>query len=117
MESVEKIAHLENVLFDFSAVCESPAMFQIIKKAGIKRCMWGSDYPVCRPSGKVVSIGDSFYWINQSDLDRFVSATPVNSWLYIIEGLMAVRQASILADLKEGDVEDLFYNNANDLWK
>ncbi len=116
VESVEKIAHIENVLFDFSAVCESPAMLQIIKKAGIKRCMWGSDFPVCRPRGKVVSIGDSFYWIYQNDIDSFVSATPISSRLYIIEGLMAVREASMLADLKEKDLEDLFYNNAKNLW-
>ena len=34
IESVEKLAHLENVWFDFSAVCEPSAAFQIVKKAG-----------------------------------------------------------------------------------
>ncbi len=61
IENVDKVAHLENVWFDFSAICETPAMFQIIKKVGIKRCMWGSDYPVCRGRGKAISIADSFY--------------------------------------------------------
>ncbi len=112
IENVDKIAHLENVWFDFAAVCESPSMLQIIKKAGLGRCMWGSDYMVCRARGKAISLADSFYWIYQNDLDNFSSKTTLNSWLIATENLMATRQACILADLKESQIEDLFYNNA-----
>ncbi len=116
IENVDKISHLENVWFDFSAVCESPAMFAIIKKAGLSRCMWGSDYMVCRARGKAISLADSFYWIYQRDLDNFSSKTTLNSWLIATENLMATRQACILADLKEKAIEDLFYNNAAKLF-
>jgi len=116
IESVEKIADLENVWFDFSAICESPAMLQIIKKAGIKRCMWGSDYPVSVMRGKAISLGDGFYWIYQNDLDRFSGKTSLRHWLVGIENLMAMRQLCQLADLHESEVEDLFYNNAAKLW-
>ena len=112
IEYVDKIAHLENVWFDFSAVCESPAMFQIIKKAGLSRCMWGSDYMVCRARGKAISLADGFYWIYQNDLDNFTSKTTLKSWLIATENLMATRQACILLDFKEPQIEDLFYNNA-----
>lgn len=112
IESVEEVSSLENVWFDFSAVCESPAMLQIIKKAGISRCTWGSDYPVCRARGKCISLADTFYWIYQNDLDGFSSKTKVNNWLIALENLYAVRQAAILSDLSRADVEDLFYNNA-----
>ncbi len=117
IENIDKIAHIENIWFDFSAVCESPAMFQILKKAGVSRCTWGSDFPVCRPHGKVVSIGDSFYWIYQRDIDHFISNTPVRNWLYGIENLMAVRQACMMADLSESEIEALFYTNATHLFK
>ncbi len=117
VENVEKVAHLENVWFDFSAVCESPAMLAIIKKAGLSRCMWGSDYMVCRARGKAISLADVFYWIYQSDLDNFSSKTSLKSWLIATENLMATRQACILADLKEKDIEDLFYNNAARLFE
>lgn len=117
IESVEKVADLDNVWFDFSAVCESPAMVQIVKKAGISRCMWGSDYPVCRARGKVISLADTFYWIYQRDLDRFSSKTPVNHWLIGIENLMAVRQMAILADLTLGQIEALFFDNAKALFE
>ena len=117
IESVEKVADLDNVWFDFSAVCESPAMLQIVKKAGIDRCMWGSDYPVCRARGKAISLADTFYWIYQKDLDRFSSKTPVNNWLIAVENLMAVRQMAILGDLTPGQIEALFYGNAKALFE
>ena len=115
-KAVEKVADLENVWFDFSAVCESPAMIQIIKKAGISRCMWGSDYPISRARGKAISLADTFYWIYQTDLDNFTSKTKVNNWTIALENLFAVRQAAILTDLGRKDVEDLFFNNAVSLW-
>lgn len=116
IESVERVCDLENVWFDFSAVCESPAMIQIIKKAGISRCMWGSDYPISRARGKAISLADTFYWIYQRDLDNFASKTKVNNWIIGIENLFAVRQAAILTDLTRKDIEDFFYNNAVTLW-
>jgi glutamate-1-semialdehyde 2,1-aminomutase len=112
VESIATVADLDNVWFDFSAVCESPAMLQILKKAGTKKCMWGSDYPVCRSRGKCISLADSFYWIYQNDLDNFASKTRMNSYLIGTENLMAVRQAFILAELGEQAVEDFFWNNA-----
>ena len=116
IEAVEKIADLENVWFDFSAVCESPAMLQIIKKAGVSRCLWGSDYPVCRGRGKAISLADSFYWIYENDLANFNSKTTLNHWLIGIENLYAMRQLAMLADLSRREVEDIFYNNAMELW-
>lgn len=116
IDSVDKVADLDNVWFDFSGVCESPAMLQIVKKAGISRCMWGSDYPVCRARGKAISLADTFYWIYQQDLDRFVSKTTVNHWLIAMENLMAVRQMCTLADLNADGVDALFYKNAENLF-
>lgn len=111
IESVEKVAHLENVWFDFSAVCESPAMFQILKKVGVSRCMWGSDYPITLERGKVISLGNGFYWLYQKEIES------CSSWLIGIENLMAVRQASIMAELTRSEIEDLFYHNAVRLFK
>lgn len=112
VESVAQVADLENVWFDFSAVCESPAMLQILKKTGTQRCMWGSDYPISMMRGKAISLADGFYWIYQRDLDHFSGKTPVHSWFIGTENLMAVRQACLLAELHETQVEDVFYHNA-----
>ena len=112
VESVEKVAHLDNVWFDLSALCESPAMLQIFKKTGTQRCMWGSDYPISKMRGKAISMGNSFYWIYKEDLAKFQGKTAFDSWLIGIENLMAVRQACILGDLSSKNVEDIFYGNA-----
>ena len=117
LETVEEIKDLDNVWYDFAAVCESPAMFQIMRKAGVEKCMWGSDYPVSRAAGKAISLGDSFYWIYKKDLDNFAGATSFHSYLIGTENLMATRQACLMLDLKEKEIEDLFCNNAKRLFR
>lgn len=112
VETVAQLADLENVWYDFSGVCESPAMFQILNKVSKERCMWGSDYPISIMRGKAISLADGFYWIYEKDLANFSAATPIHSWLVGVENLMANRQACIMADLTADQVEDLFYNNA-----
>ena len=117
IETVHELAPFENVWFDFSGVCESPAMVQILKKIGVSRCMWGSDYNVGMAAGKCVSLGDNFYWITGKDIDNFTSKTSMRPWHAGTENMMAVRQAAMLRDLTAKDVEDLFYNNAARLFK
>ena len=112
IETVEELKDFENVWYDFSGVCESTGMMQIIKKIGTSRCMWGSDYNVSMAEGKAISIGDSFYWINRKDIDGFTSKTTIHTWHVGTENLMATRQACMLLDLNPKDVEDIFYNNA-----
>ena len=117
VESVEAVKHLDNVWFDFSGICESPAMFQIIRKCGTDRCMWGSDYPISRLAGKAISIADSFYWIGEKDLERFAGPTEFHSWLVGTENLMALRQACLMLELGREDIEKIFYKNAMHLFK
>ncbi len=112
MDTVEKLAKLENVWYDLAAVCESPAMFQIIKKTGTGRVMWGSDFPVSQICGKAISLADAFYWIGAKDLEGFAGPTEFHSWLIATETFMAVRQACLMADLGRKEIEDIFYNNA-----
>ncbi len=112
IETVHELVPYENVWFDFSGVCESPAMVQILKKVGVSRCMWGSDYNVGMADGKCISLGDNFYWITGRDIAGFTSKTSMRPWHAGTENLMAVREAAILRDLTAKDVEDLFYNNA-----
>ncbi len=114
VESVDKIKHLDNVWFDLSAVCESPATFQIIKKCGVSRVMWGSDYPISNIVGKAISLADTFYWIDEKTNPEI--AKSVELFTVLEENILAVRQASIMLELKEKDIEDIFYNNAKNLF-
>jgi glutamate-1-semialdehyde 2,1-aminomutase len=116
IESVGELCDYENVWYDFAANCESPSMIQILKKVGVSRCMWGSDYNICKLHGKAISIADSFYWIGEEDLRRFSGATEFHAWHVGTENLMALRQACIMLELSENDVEKLFYKNAERLF-
>lgn len=116
IEAIDTVKSLDNVWFDFSSICEPSGLFQIIKKCGIDRCMWGSDYPISRLAGKAISIADSFYWINDKDLERFAGPTQFHSWKVGTENLMATRQACLMLELKENDIEKLFYGNAAGLF-
>ncbi len=105
--TVDKLVDLENVWFDFSGICETPAMLYIIKKVGVSRCMWGTDYPVAAFLGKPISLGGSFAWLSERN---FPSGFPLRH--VVTEGFMAMRELSILADLGKSQIEDIFYNNA-----
>lgn len=115
-DTVDELCELENVYFDFSAIAESPAMAYIVKKVGIKRCMWGTDFPICDFIGKPISIGGEFYWLTGNALSHINKDNVITPWRVGIEGLFAFRQAIKLLDLKEKDIEDYFYNNAAGLF-
>lgn len=112
VRSVAELAPLENVWFDLSAICESPPMIAILRRCGVKRVLWGSDYPVSTARGKAISLGDGFYWIYDQDIERFAAATSVRATRIGIENLLAVREACELLDLDNQDVADIFYDNA-----
>lgn len=114
IEGISKVSCLPNVWFDFSGICESPAMIKIIQKVGVDRCMWGSDYPICTEHGKAISVSDTFYWIYEKNFKN--AAGPDRFRLIGIENLMAVREACILASLPPSEVEKLFYDTAASLF-
>jgi len=111
---VDKIRELEdtgNIWFDMAAVCESTPIAACILKNAAKRTLWGSDYPICMNRGKVVSMGTDFAWfINQPFPKR---SSPC---FVALENLMAFRQAAIMLDLDQTQIEDLFYWNAMSLF-
>ena len=116
MDTVEHLVPYKNIYFDLSAVCESGPFFEIIRKCGHKRVFWGSDYPVSMFRGKCISIGPSFLWLYKEQLEACSSKTAFSAYLVGIENLLAVREACRMLDLTKQQVEDIFYNNAMELF-
>lgn len=108
VEAAERYADLDNVWFDFSAIFESPPVFQIMKKVGISRCMWGTDFPISNGRGGFVTVARTQRWVTKDAL----AALKAQNWNIGVQTLMAIRQACIMADLTPSRIEDLFYNNA-----
>lgn len=110
MKSIKALEDQGNIWFDLSAICESSTMAAcIIKNAG-KRTVWGSDYPAARTRGRAVSVGNWQSWLSTDAYDG-----PERVWLPA-ENLMAFYQASLLLDLDQTQITDVFYNNAVSLF-
>ena len=109
LDGVKRAAELTNVYFDVSAVCEPTAIYAVIKAAGAKRVLWGSDFPVSMFRGKCVSLADGFLWLYGKQLKELgvTSASLVG-----VESLNAFAQACGMLDLSRAAIKDMFYNNA-----
>ena len=109
VEAAQYIADLDNVWVDLSAIFVSPPAFQLIRKLGVSRIMWGTDFPgPCFARFGCVTVAGKQHWLNQKALD----AMNAQNWPIGIQTLMAIRQAAIMAELTHAQVEDIFYNNA-----
>ena len=116
METVEQLAGHPNVYFDLSAICVPAPMFAVIRACGHKRVFWGSDYPVSMFRGKCISIGPDFLWLYKKQLSDCTGKTVFSAYLVGIENLLAVRAACRMLELDQKAVEDIFYNNAMELF-
>jgi predicted TIM-barrel fold metal-dependent hydrolase len=108
VEAAQYIADLDNVWADLSAIFFSPPAFQLIKKLGVSRCMWGTDFPICNSRFGAITVARNQYWYSQKILD----CLGTQNWSIGTQTLMAIRQAAIMAELTPAQVEDIFYNNA-----
>lgn len=105
---IESVADVANVWFDFSAICESAPIAKIIDAVGVSRCTWGSDYPTNVFRGRAVTAADGFVWLDGNTIP--------SPWALGIENLHAVKEACELMHLWRSDVEDIFFNNAFNLF-
>ena len=110
VDSIRKLAGLDNIWYDFAAVCEAAPMAACIRATGGKRVLWGSDYPICMHRGRVISWGMGYLWL----IDEMVEEE--NACILAAENLLAARQACHLLDLDATQVQDIFYNNAAELF-
>jgi glutamate-1-semialdehyde 2,1-aminomutase len=111
IDSLDALSGFDNVYFDTAAVCEPIAIEIIIRRFGVNRVLWGSDYPVSAGRGKCVSLGDDFVWITPKNL-TVKTCYDKGMVLVGVENLMAMDYAAMAAGLSKSDIGDIFYNNA-----
>jgi glutamate-1-semialdehyde 2,1-aminomutase len=116
LDSVGSLTDIPNIYFDVSAVCEPVPIYAVLKAAGTKRVLWGSDFPVSMMRGKCISIADSFLWLYREQLQKMDSKTSFSANLIGVENLTALMQACKMLNIGKVDVEDIFYNNAMDMF-
>lgn len=116
IEGIESLRGLDNVFFDTSAVTEAGAFEAIIDVMGHKKLLYGSDFPVSHARGRCVAIGDSFRWLYADEMALTEKHAELRPVLVGLESLRALRLACLRLRLREGHIEDIFYNNASQLF-
>ena len=125
--ALEELAECDNLLYDFCANTSSENMEATLRSVGHKRMLFGSDMPVLRM--RMRRIEDNGTYVNlvppkiYGDISndphmREVSSQEAEKLTYFMyEEILAMKKAIERIGLGKAEIEDLFYNNANELIK
>src|SRR5215813_8514053 len=116
IEGIAGLRGLDNVWFDTSAVTEAGAFEAIVETMGHERLLYGSDFSISHLRGRCVAVGDSFHWFYAEDMSLEERHTTLRPVLVGLESLRSLRLAARQLKLTDRQVEDIFYNNAAQLW-
>ena len=116
LEGLPKLTGLDNLYFDTSANCEPMAHQAIIRIIGHNKLMYGGDLPVTHARGRSLGAGDSFLWLYGDTPvwgEKHLTTKPVFIGL---EHLRSIKWACWSERLSDRAVEDIFWNNADQLF-
>ncbi len=116
IEGIESLRGLDNVWFDTSAVTEAGAFEAIVETMGHERLLYGTDFHVSHMRGRCVAIGDSFHWFYADDMNRDEKHIELQPVLIGLESIRSLRLACHRLKLTDSKIEDIFYNNAKQLF-
>lgn len=116
IEGIESLRGIDNVWFDTSAVTEAGAFEAIVETMGHERLLYGSDFHVSHLHGRCVAIGDSFHWFYANDMNTDEKHIHLEPVLIGLESIRSLRLACQRLKLNDGQIEDIFYNNAGQLF-
>jgi glutamate-1-semialdehyde 2,1-aminomutase len=116
MEGIDSLRGLANVWFDTSVVTDAGAIEAIVRVMGHSRVLYGSDFPVSHLRGRCVALGDSFLWLSAENTKLDTAYADVQFALVGHEALRTLKVAARGLRLTDSQVEDVFLNNAAQLW-
>lgn len=121
-DAFEVLSQTERMYFDISANTNSDVFRQLLAAVGPKRVLFGSDLPIlrmrmhriCEHGVYINVVPKGLYGDVSSDAHmREVTASDAERLTFFMyEEIDAFRRAAHALKLTDGDVEDVFYNNA-----
>ena len=121
----ETLDKAPDLMYDFCANCCEYAITEVLRHAGPKHVMYGTDMPILRmrthrieENGTYINlVPPSLYGDPKQDKHlREVSAKEAEKiTFFLYEELLAFKRACKTLGLTKQDVEDIMYNNAHDL--
>ncbi len=115
VEGISKIAELDNVWFDTSAICEEAPFTAIIRQFGPRRLLWGTDFPVNQIRGRCVTLGDGFAWLQPDTVNWDRLSPPPKPLPVGLESIRALHAAADNLGLSSEDMQDIYADNARRL--
>lgn len=121
-DAFELLGRTEHMMFDFAANLCDDAIKACIAGVGTKRLMFGSDLPIAAMRMYRYTKDGVYYNVVPGKLYGDVSGEPhmqetddENVTLMVYEQLRAFKRCAIQLSLKDGDIEDIMYENARRL--
>ncbi len=112
-------------MYDFSANCCEYAITEVIKRCGVKHVMFGTDMPILRmrthrieENGTYINLvppGLYFDPLGDPHLREVSEEEGKKITFFAYEELLAFKRAAKTLGLSKQDVEDIMYNNINNL--
>ena len=123
-KGIDHITDLDNVYLDLSGIGESMTYAFAFKYFDRKKLFYGSDsYGFAHRVGRCMSLGKGFLGLHTGDSLPFCGHFTEDSSPYrfgglstMTEGLLAMFAAGDMVELKDSEWEDIFYNNAADVY-
>ena len=116
LEALPQLVGLDNLFFDSSANCEPMAHQAIIRILGHKKLMYGSDFPVGHRRGRSLGVADTFVWLYGESPVWQEKHTTIQPVMIGLEHLRSLKWACWSERLSDSAVEDIFWNNAAELF-
>jgi len=116
LEGLPQLKGLDNLYFDTSANCDPFAHQVILRTFGHKKLMYGTDIPVGVFRGRSVSVADTFLWLTDDSPVWAEKHQHIEPVFVGLEHLRSVKWACWSERLTDSQVEDVFWNNAADLF-
>lgn len=119
----EILKSTNNMMFDFSANTQALAIAECIKAVGAKRLLFGSDMPITKMRMYRITENGTYYNVVPRGLYKDIYNDPhmretdekdITSFIY--EQILAFKEVVNELGLNKQDIEDIFYNNAAELF-
>jgi len=121
-DAFDKLRQTDHVMFDISANTNADVFEQLIQAVGPERILFGSDLPIVKmrmrricENGIYINIVPKGHYGDVSNDKHMREVTGPDAealTFFLYEQIDAFRQASEAAGLCEGDIRDIFFDNA-----
>jgi len=116
--NIDVLKKIDNLYFDLSMVQDIRVITELLKKIGRDKLLYASDLPVAGIKGKNVDINNKHYFITKDYRNYSISSSDMDLsefTFFIYEIIRAIKEACEIINLKEEDIEKIFYRNAKNL--